>query len=1035
MVSVFTLTPAAAAQALRDNGLDALGLTTLRLSPTWGTSDPVFDSASLRLTPAGPVQAPYRGTLEYLDQGVEFRNVAGEPISGPVSVFRLHPQAVARLDRMMENRYALPGQPHHRIVPENLVFTGALPVPDRSPQTYEPGDNLPDSEPMSFHDNRGLIVDPISVAAIFTDLILAFPALDFSSGGNTAAPGGVSTIAALANGVSVQVNSLHGRVFTAIPGGPGVEKRDSGGSATGVPDGSGLTTLLAGESLAGTGTAAAARLRIGWATGGTMDAGPLAQVALPAGVTLGRQFLRAFAVDMEWHLRGNRNTTAVRGVAAEDGDIPDDLKPRVRDGITVDYPVDGPDLLADANQLINRFTGAPGSNLIFAASPLLDAGVNPPPSPGLLAHWPGFPAPDTSAGFAAGSPSPIEGATATWTSGNDVVLVLPADTVPDGAAVRVYSQRFQLIESIGNAPSFIRGDGGAAIAQTGGATPILVKNPLNIGPTDPKPSPATLVFDLVVMPRDGKRRLYAARTLTIAAGPASVPADSFAGADPMSTIADAAKSIAPVPLFGMIRTTSPAGGLTDPVDIARALGSESEPRQGPRHITMSRFETIVVSGLEDTTALDDGLIWDGLLSGARWSRETLSAAHRDGNPGNPAGPDTLSGGVRVTGALGYDLARHAVRRAQPIMPLPGGPATSTSPGWIVMSAEDSMNLPDPSAAAPPPVGTSSGVLLETIAAVADTPELSLLPGTTPLASATPISFDQTLNAVASALGVPSPSGSIPDANQDRLINEVRGEYFRSTHGVRDSLWSLTRAISEAEELVYIETAGFARTARPGASPDPHEIDLVQILAARLTVQPNLKVIICTPRETDFIPAPFARRAVLQRKEAYDMLTAVAPERVVAFHPRGFPGRFMALRSTTVIVDDVWSLTGATHFRRRGMTFDGSAAIASFDRDISRGYSRKIRAQRNFLMAAKLGVMPTDLNGLPAPEFIRLEWPAAAFSLIFDLLQQGGLGVISPLWHGPEDSTDVLPQSNEVVDPDGSSGAPVSLSLAAFLSEA
>ena len=45
-----------------------------------------------------------------------------------------------------------------------------------------------------------------------------------------------------------------------------------------------------------------------------------------------------------------------------------------------------------------------------------------------------------------------------------------------------------------------------------------------------------------------------------------------------------------------------------------------------------------------------------------------------------------------------------------------------------------------------------------------------------------------------------------------------------------------------------------------------------------------------------------------------------------------------------------------------------------------------------------------------------------------------MGVISPLWHGPTD-TSVLPQSDDVADPDGSVGAPGSVTLAAFLSEA
>ncbi len=185
MVDVFTLTPAAAAQALQDNGLDALGLTAPRLSPTWATSTPSFSDTTLQLTGYGTAQPPFFGTLEYLDSGVQFRDVNGAPITGPVAAFRLHPQAVARLDMLMAGRYAAaPMQPHHRIVPETVVFTGAVPTPDRSPQTYQFGENFPLTEPMSFHDNRGLIICPIAVATLFADLIAQFPALDASNGGN-----------------------------------------------------------------------------------------------------------------------------------------------------------------------------------------------------------------------------------------------------------------------------------------------------------------------------------------------------------------------------------------------------------------------------------------------------------------------------------------------------------------------------------------------------------------------------------------------------------------------------------------------------------------------------------------------------------------------------------------------------------------------------------------------------------------------------------------------------------------------------------
>ena len=48
------------------------------------------------------------------------------------------------------------------------------------------------------------------------------------------------------------------------------------------------------------------------------------------------------------------------------------------------------------------------------------------------------------------------------------------------------------------------------------------------------------------------------------------------------------------------------------------------------------------------------------------------------------------------------------------------------------------------------------------------------------------------------------------------LNELRREYLLSVHGARDALWSLARAFHEAQELVYIETAGLARTVHAGA---------------------------------------------------------------------------------------------------------------------------------------------------------------------------------------------------------------------------
>lgn len=1025
-LSVFTLTPQAAAQALQDNGLDALGLTMIRLSNAWGSATPTPDN-SLTLTGYGTALAPFRGTLEFLDDGSEFRDVTGASIGGSVGAFRLHPQAAMRLGRLMD-RYADGTVPHHRLIPETIVFTGAVPVPDRSPRTFEPGESLGRTEPMSFHDNRGLIIDPFAMAAILDDLVNTFPALDFSNGASRVGAGGLTSIAQAASGILVQVTDLHGNAFSAALGDVGVESQDGSSNTVSALDASGMVTLGGGERLAATGSDAASRVRLGWATGGTMGAGPLVPPGLPMGVTLGRQFFRAYAVDLNWHLRGNRTTSAVAGIPAEDGDMPDDLKPMVHADVQIDYIVDGPDYAAHTDQVLARLDGVGGNPMVFAVAPVLADGVRTPTAPGAAARWPAYPGPNTAAPMGA-NPAPLVGATATWLSGEDVLVELQPNVVPDGASVRLYNQSFVSIPAIGETPSFKRGDGGSAIAVSGAVTQIRVHNPLNLASGDPKPAPATLVFDLVVAPRMGPSRTFTARTLDIAAGPAADPADGFAPIlDRVDAVPDVVKSVAPVPIFGTTPDDVPDSASATPVDAARALASETAPRQGPRHPTMGRLEAMTVTGIGDAGAFSTGLSWEGVLSGALWARETVSASHRTGNPGNPAGRDVHVGGVRAIGTLAYDMARHAVRRVQPVIPLPGGPPPDQAPGWVAFSGGENMEPPERNGAVPAGA-TSSGVLLQTVAAIAETPELSLLPPSNPLASNTPIDLQTVINDIASQLGVPAPSINV--ANGNRLLNELRREYILAEHGARDGLWSLARAFGEAEELVYVETPGLARTVHPGAPAGSVTIDLIQTLIQRLGARPKLKIVLCTQRETDFKPAPFVRRAIALRNEAIQALQAAAPGRVVAFHPAGFPGRATQLPTTTIVVDDVYSFTGATHLRRRGISFDGSASIASVDHGILDGYSAKVRGQRILSMAARLGIAATDGAGLPVPNFTRLQRPAAAFSLIQDLVEQQGLGFLETNWEGPSDGT-VLPQSVDVTDPDGSAGGSLGALLAALL---
>uniref|UniRef100_A0AAN0NJX5 Uncharacterized protein n=1 Tax=Yoonia rhodophyticola TaxID=3137370 RepID=A0AAN0NJX5_9RHOB len=103
------------------------------------------------------------------------------------------------------------------------------------------------------------------------------------------------------------------------------------------------------------------------------------------------------------------------------------------------------------------------------------------------------------AGFANAAQSPANGLTAAFASDNDVVLTIAADAVPADAHVRVYPRQFMLIEAIGAAPSFLRGNGGAGIAAAGQPLDILLADPLGLGAGAP-PSPARVTVDIVVTP-------------------------------------------------------------------------------------------------------------------------------------------------------------------------------------------------------------------------------------------------------------------------------------------------------------------------------------------------------------------------------------------------------------------------------------------------------------------------------------------------------------------------------------------------------
>jgi hypothetical protein len=159
-----------------------------------------------------------------------------------------------------------------------------------------------------------------------------------------------------------------------------------------------------------------------------------------------------------------------------------------------------------------------------------------------------------------------------------------------------------------------------------------------------------------------------------------------------------------------------------------------------------------------------------------------------------------------------------------------------------------------------------------------------------------------------------------------------------------------RAIGQARECVIGPMFGRRRARRRARIRC--RMRLIWSKSAACT-NPRLKVMICVPRMPDFAEtkANWVRAALAQRKQAIETLTTQDRQRVAAFHPIGFPGRPSVVRSTVVIVDDVYALVGTSHFRRRGMTFDGGCDIASIDRTLNaRGTSSSIARFRQELIS-------------------------------------------------------------------------------------
>lgn len=993
---------------LSTKGVKTFGPSIPVLASSWTSDTPSLgaDGLSLRLT-SGAWLAPCHGYTRTPAQvaersGVFLRDGAGAAVPSAASVVSLLPQQLLRLARLYallleDATGAAPGRaagqptrpvPAHVVVSDGGVTTGGI----------DPGDTLTGGS-LSFHDALGQPIDALAVASAFLAFMTAHNPLQARGDSDPFDPSPPlsAMLTSLASTSSVRVRLVDGAGqpvttasnltgLTAVSGAPGVF------TVTGL-------SASAAKSAASSSFPEEVRrtLVLGLATTGRLG-DSVGFPALPSGRTLTRDFFTLRVLDLRSYLLGTP-------AAAWDG-TKIEPRPAVRRDETLTFLPDGNDVLGAAAAAL---AGSSTESLVVAQR--IDGAFAVPTAAGSAAHWPAFPALGGVTAAPAGA-VPVAladavNATAAFVTSTatppspDVVLSLGG--LPPGAAVRAYSRRFsaEAVES--------RGDGGGATVDNAGNATVLLRDPLGLvvygRPQPPLPASPVLHVDLVVVKRTSESRILGDVSCPISATAVAPPAT---GTNPFGTAARRAVCHAGILASGEPRTApSPTGGGPS---AALSLLSEGTPRDAPRLPGMARRD-LVVAGRSGTS-------WSAVVSGGRLTPEMHHAAARVGAPGGLGGRETQAVGVATSGGrLAFDLARAAFRRTTNVISRLDALTTAT---WD-----------EPTAATG---GGFAGAVLQTVSASCESPELALLRTfniVDPASPTLPRTFDeliaelkQWLQQVVANAGVPS--SLVPRANalidklddlrdnapadesrRERIFNEILREVAGSGWGRRDTQWALAGALGRAERFVYVETPGVSLTAAP-ATTEAYARDLFEVLTARMNANPALHVVVCTPEEPDYPFGfnPFSDDERSKRRTSILGLPSAnvsdpVGNRVVAFHPTGFPGRPSRLESTTVIVDDVWALVGSSTLRRRGLTFDGSTDLVVTGQDLVEGRSPAIAALRRTLQATRLGIpipgpVTSGVPPLPTSSFVRLSDGVEAFHEIREMLRGGGQGRIARL---------------------------------------
>jgi hypothetical protein len=1040
-------------QRLNSDGVRALGLAAPLLSAVWTQAKPFADELKLMFRTT-QWYAPIAGMLIPVPDGIVpgLSLLDGSPAAtgtGAAALLRIHPQARLRLERLfaasLQPAGLTPPDRSLRAVPSVILINNiAMAVP--LAQHMSAGElGLPPGD-VSFHDERGLIIDPFAFAAAVAALLGAQPVLaaPMPAGATAGTPAVIAWLAAA--GQFFHATDLHGRPWNDPGAGKGIGLFTGPANARvpagRVSDGTVLAwtggAVLAAESDPGDATRprAATTPRFGWAAVGTMDTAPLSWPAAGAAVPT-RDTLRVAAVDLPFHLLGNRSTSARDGVGRADDLTVAEQMPLVRDGSPVALLADGHDCLAWWRQVILGLQGGNPAGA-FNSGPILavtvafdDERFALPLTPGPAGRWPVAPAAvplGASVGQVLNTMSAMRGATtAQWIAGNNDVLATLPPGLPNGIFVRLYPLRVLLGTSPNEQNLLVRNDGNGDFIA-GGTAAIVLRDPFNTN-GGPRPAPAKLRADASLTWLSANTGAVEVHMIGNLSWPVNgeVAAPPAAGLNFLGT--GIFKSQARAPLIGAPSAGSYNIGavIDDPVkylqDLARQLTTDRNPREAPRLPTMARTESLLA--IQSLNNVADP--FSGVLTGGWLTREADRHTYRAANPGGASESEVHAPGIAATSQLGFDMWVAALHRCRPVVPTADVAAFPGFPNnWVLLQTGAQSVPPNPL----PAPSTFAGALLQTVPGFVETPEMALIPD-----DDVPAVENWITNQLGNWLGTPND----PEIHR-QLVREVRS----SKYGRREAQWALRRAIRHARELIYIETPLLAHTAHgAGGPPDPNAAaDLINELANRLTIERGLRVVILVPRNIPFPHAfdPWSMFFYAARNQIAQTLALAARNieglpRVVIGHPMGMPGRPLVIRTTTVIVDDVWASVGTSSLSRRGLTFDGANDVVLVDRALDRGVGAGLRNFRKRLMAMHLGANPNGLApASPDPLFVELHQGASAHRLFATILTQKTGGRIISLWPGPDPMAPgaVLPHPPEVADPDGRAGASSMITIAGAL---